>query len=185
MTNEKIINKANELNNSVEAVYREIKKVASQKCRLKKMPGRIDYTIELQRIEAEEELLKQVRDYLKGPKKNVNTLTDEAIATMDYFAVCKALRCIQSKKTHTKYADDCLKDSKGLFIPGSGESYKEACRIESLLKARRDEVKPEDSGVFFASDVFGFIEYLEEATDKTDAERYTELLTFFDYKYTK
>lgn len=180
----KIIEKANELNNSVEAVYREIKKVASQKCRLKKMPGRVDYAVELKRIEDDEELLKQVRDYLKGPKKNVNTLSDEAIAVMDYISVCKAIRAIQSKKTHTKYADDCLRDKNGLFIPGSGESYKEACRIENLLKARRDEVKPEDSAVFFASDVYDLIDRLEES-DMTDAERYTELLTFFDYNYKK
>ena len=180
----KIIEKANELNNSVEAVYREIKKVASQKCRLKKMPGRVDYAIELQRVEAEEALLKEVKYYLKGHVQTVNTLTDEDIASMDYLTVCKAIRAIQSKKTHTKYADDCLRDSKGLFIPGSGPSYKEACRIESLLKARRDAVKPESSKVYYETDIHELIDRLEES-DMTDAERYTELLTFLDYSYTK
>lgn len=180
MMNEIIIAKAEELNNSVEKVNKELKRVASIKCRLRKMPGRADYATQLQRIEEDENLLKQVRDYLKGPKKNVNTLTEEAISTMDYITVCKAIRAIQSKKTHTRYADDCLRDSNGLFIPGSGESYKEACRIESLLKERREEIKPESSKVYYETDIHELIDRLEES-DMTDAERYNELLSFLSY----
>lgn len=181
-TNEQIIAKANELNNSIEEVTKLTKKLASQKCRLRKMPGRIDYESELQRIENDEALAKAVKDYLKGPRKNVNTLTEEEIESMDYITVCKAIKAIQSKKTHTKYADDCLRDAKGLFIPGSGPSYKEACRIESLLIARRSQVKPDDPNMFFVSEVYDLIDRLEES-DMTDTERYNELLSFL--KYTK
>jgi hypothetical protein len=104
-------------------------------------------------------------------------LSDEEIATMDYLAVCKAIRSIQSKKTHTRYADDCLRDSNGLFIPGSGAKYKEACRIEELLKARRDEVKPEDPSIVFLSDVLEYIEHLDANGFSVD-EKYDKLVDF-------
>ena len=153
----RVLQKAEELGNSVEAVTREIKRVASVKCRLNKMPGRSDYALKMASVTEEEELLKAVRDLLKGEPNNTSTLTEEKIASMEYDEVIKAIRSIQSKKTHTKYADYCLRDEEGLFIPGSGESYKEACRIEDMLKARREELKPSVSRFSRAA----LLEYME------------------------
>lgn len=140
-----IINKATELDNSMVNVNKALKRVASVKCRLNHAPGKATFQAEMAACLEEERLLKAVRDYLTEPRKTVNNLTADDIANMDYDEVCKAIRSIQSKKTHTKWADDCEKDDAGMFIPGSGAAYKEACRIEELLKTRRDELQPESS----------------------------------------
>lgn len=147
-----IIAKAAELGNSVEAVDKEIKRNASVRCRLSKMPGRSDYAVKMAEAEAENELLKAVRAHLKGSVKTVSTLTAEDIAKMDYVSVCSAIRSIQSKKTHTRWAEDCLRDEEGLYIPGTGEQYKEACRIEALLKDRRNELAPMKKAALYLSD---------------------------------
>lgn len=173
----RVLQKAEELGNSVEAVTREIKRVASVKCRLNKMPGRSDYALKMANVTEEEELLKAVRDLLKGEPNNTSTLTEERIASMEYDEVIRAIRSIQSKKTHTKYADDCLRDEEGLFIPGSGESYKEACRIEDMLKARREELKPSVSRFSRAA----LLEYMEtlDCDYTKDFETKYELLREF------
>lgn len=165
-----IIAKSAELDNDLVKVNKELKRIASIKCRLKKMPGRKDYEAEMTKILQEEQLIKNVRDYLAEPKKNVNNLTEEDIEKMDYDEVCKAIRSIQSKKTHTKWAEDCEKDESGLFIPGSGESYKEACRIEAMLIARRNAVKPVDAGHVRKSDLLTLLEHIKLCSDMTVEE---------------
>jgi hypothetical protein len=167
MTTTEILTKATELNNDIFKVNKELKRIASVKCRLKKMPGRATFEIDLANVLKEEELLKSVRDYLVGPRKNVNTLDADEIALMDYEEVCKAIRSIQSKKTHTKLAEDCLKDDKGLFIPGSGDQYKEACRIEQMLLDRRAELKPVDNVRLRKSDLQALLDSMKCATDMT------------------
>lgn len=137
-----VIAKATELDNDLINVHRALKKVASVKCRLKKAPGRLDYQANMTACLQEEQLLKNVRDYLTDHRKTVNELTEQDIADMSYDEVSRAIKSIQSKKTHTRWAEDCEKDKDGLYIPGSGAMYKEACRIENMLKARRAELKP-------------------------------------------
>lgn len=137
-----VIAKATELNNSIVELNRALKRVASAKTRLNHSPGLPDYNAKMAAILQEEQLLKNVRSYLTEPRKTVNDLTAEDIAAMDYDEVCKAIRSIQTKKTHTKYAEDCQKDENGLFIPGSGAMFKEACRIEDMLKERREDLQP-------------------------------------------
>lgn len=139
----KIVEKANELNCNMVEVNKALKRIASVKCRLKAAPGRADFQANLTACLQEEELLKNVRAYLTEPRKTVNDLDAADIEAMDYDEVCKAIRSIQSKKTHTKYADDCERDEHGLFIPGTGAMYQEACRIEEMLKERRDVLQPE------------------------------------------
>ena len=166
-----IIEKAAELGNSVEAVDKEIKRNASVRCRLSKMPGRSDYAIKMAEAEAENELLKAVRAHLKGAVKTVSTLTVEDIAKMDYMAVCSAIRSIQSKKTHTRWADDCLRDEEGLYIPGTGEQYKEACRIEALLKERRAALAPTKNAAIYLSDkeIIAIRNMIEATVEQFDA----------------
>lgn len=160
-----IILKANELNNSMVNVNKALKRVASVKCRLNHAPGKATYQADMAACLEEERLLKAVRDYLTEPRKTVNDLTEADIATLDYDDVCKAIRSIQSKKTHTKWADDCEKDENGLFIPGSGAAYKEACRIEELLKARRDELQPEGTQRITKAAILEFVATLRETPD--------------------
>lgn len=180
MTNmTEIVTKAAELENDLVQVKKELKRIASMKCRLKKMPGRKTYQEEMTKILQEEQLLKNVRDYLDDPKKNVNTLTLEDISIMGYDEVCKAIRSIQSKKTHTKWAEDCERDENGSYIPGTGDSYKEACRIERMLVARRDEIKPISNNEVRKSDLKELLENLRMCSDldvETCIERIEQFL---------
>lgn len=137
-----VIAKAAELNNDLIEVNKALKRVASVKCRLKAAAGKPTFNEDMTRCLQEEQLLKHVKGYLTEPRKTVNNLTVDDVEAMNYDEVCKAIRSIQSKKTHTKWADDCKKDEDGLFIPGSGDAYKEACRIESMLLERRQVLKP-------------------------------------------
>jgi hypothetical protein len=137
-----VIEKAAELNNDLVEVNKALKRVASVKCRLKAAAGKPTFNDDMTRCLQEEQLLKHVKGFLTEPRKTVNNLTAEDIEALNYDEVCKAIRSIQSKKTHTKWAEDCKKDEDGMFIPGSGDAYKEACRIEAMLLERKHELKP-------------------------------------------
>lgn len=164
-----VIAKSTELGDDIVKVNKELKRIASVKCRLKKAPGRLTYQAEMTACLQEEQLLKNVRSYLTAPRKTVNDLTEEDIAVMNYDEVCKAIRSIQSKKTHTKWAEDCLRDEDGLYLPGTGESYKEACRIEGLLRARRDELKPVGTTNISVATIRTLVEELRLHVDDLDA----------------
>lgn len=164
-----VIAKSAELNNDLVKVNKELKRIASVKCRLKKAPGRLTYQADMTACLQEEQLLKNVKSYLDAPRKTVNDLTAADVAVMDYDEVCKAIRSIQSKKTHTKWAEDCVKDDNGLFIPGSGESYKEACRIERMLVTRRDELKPVGTTKISVSTLHTLIDELRLHVDDLSA----------------
>lgn len=160
-----VIEKATELNHSMVELNRALKRVASAKTRLNHAPNHPEYQTKMLAVLAEEQLLKNVRSYLTEPRKTVNDLTAEDIAAMNYDEVCKAIRSIQTKKTHTKYAEDCKKDESGLFIPGSGAMYIEACRIESMLQERRAELKPLGTTGFSKSALRELIATLRVCTD--------------------
>lgn len=159
--------KSTELDNNLSVVLRELKRVASAKTRMKQQVNRPDYNAQMTIILQEEELLKSVRDYLRGPRKNANTLTAEQIATMDYDQVRAAIKCIQTKKTHTRWDADCEQDENGLFIPGTGKAYKEAERIEDMLKARREELEPTHKNLVRTSDLLCLIDTLRTCPDIT------------------
>ncbi len=165
MTTNDIIIKATELNNSMTNVNKALKRVASVKCRLNHAPGKATFQADMAACLEEERLLKAVREYLSEPRKTVNDLTETDIANMGYDEVCKAIRSIQSKKTHTKWADDCEKDDSGMFIPGSGTAYKEACRIEEMLKTRRDELQPEGTQRITKAAIIEFVDNLRNEPD--------------------
>lgn len=163
MTN--VIAKSNELNNDLVKVHKELKRIASVKCRLKKLTNSQDYEKRMTSVLQEEQLLKNVRDYLTGPRKNINTVTQEEVDNMDYDEVCRALNSIRSKKTHTLWATDCVKGEDGMYIPGSGASYKEACRIEEMLKARRNVVKPVENNAIRKTDLQAMLDTLKVCAD--------------------
>jgi len=153
--------KAAELNYDIDVVYRELKRVASIKCRLKKMPGKPSFNDEMARVLQEEQLLKNVRDYLNGPRKNVNMLTQEDIDIMTIDDVMKALKAIQSKKTHTKWLTT---------TPGDNDQYREACRIEDMLKARRDALQPKNCNIIHKSDLQRLLDTLKACSDLSAEE---------------
>lgn len=131
-----IATKAEELEFDLVKINRELKRVASVKCRLKKMPYKSTFEAEMSAVLHEEQLLKNVRDFVAGPRKNVNTITQEEVDQLSLHETMKAIKAIQSKKTHTKWLT---------CEPGDNDEYREACRIEKMLKKHRDELTPRKS----------------------------------------
>lgn len=165
-----IVAKATELDFNIESVQREYKRLASVITRLKKMPGRSDYNEKMTVALQEYQLIKSVRDYIQGPKQNVNTLTEEQIALFDYDECQRALDCIRSKKSHTKWLTT---------EPGDNDEYREACRIEELIKARKSQVKPVSDTAVRKSDLNNLIETLRGCSDldaETALNKISELL---------
>lgn len=160
-----IVAKAAELNNCMTDVNRALKRVASAKTRLNHSPGLPDYNAKMAAVLQEEQLLKNVRSYLTEPRKTVNDLTAADVAAMNYDEVCKAIKAIQTKKTHTRYAEDCQRDNNGMFIPGTGAMYLEACRIENMLKERREELAPMGTVRFSKAAMREFIATLRLCSD--------------------
>ena len=163
--------KAAELNNDIDLVQKELKRIASVKCRLKKMPGRPTFHEEMTRVLQEEHLLKNVRDYINGPRKNVNTLTQEEVDQMTIDDVMRALKAIQSKKTHTKWLTT---------EPGNNDQYREACRIESMLKARRDALQPKNCNVIHKIDLQRMLDTLKACSDLTAEECIARIEEFME-----
>lgn len=139
---------ANRFDNDIETVNRELKRIASVKCRLKKMPGRSDFQEKLTTVLQYEEQLKNVKAFITGPRKNVNTLTQDEVDNMTLDETFKALKAIQSKKTHTKWLTT---------EPGNNDEYREACRIEQMLKDHRDAIAPKKLGNISKVDALNII----------------------------
>lgn len=154
----KVVAAANDLDNSIENVNRELRKIATIKCRVKKSPGRSDFQENLTNILQKEELLKNVKSYLSGPRKTVFNLTQEEIDVMDIEEVIRAIKSIQSKKTHTKWQTT---------NPGDNDEYREACRVENMLKARRAQLEPKVTGVMSRVKLLAYLEVLRICDDLT------------------
>ena len=166
-----VTTKAAELDFDIDLVQKELKRIASVKCRLKKMPGRPSFHDEMTRVLQEEQLLKNVREYINGPRKNVSTLTQEEVDIMTIDDVMKALKAIQSKKTHTKWLTD---------EPGNNDQYREACRIENMLKARRDALQPKNCNVIHKIDLQKMLDTLKGCSDLTAEECISRIEEFME-----
>ena len=144
--------KANELGMDLENVKRELKRVASVKCRLIKQKGRVDYEMALESVLKEEQLLKEVRTYITGSKKTVTTFEQEDVDRLTYDETLKAIKSIQSKKTLTKWLTN---------VEGDNDEYRGACRIEDMLKEHLKSVKPIEDNTVRKSDIQRVIDTIE------------------------
>jgi len=126
-----IVTKANLLDNDLLRVNRELKRLASAKCRLKKAPTHTNYNAALTEILQEEELLRCVKAYISGPRKNINHITQEEVDNLNLNETAKALNNIRSKKTHTRWLTT---------VDGDNDEFREACRIEQMLMKHRDAI---------------------------------------------
>jgi hypothetical protein len=103
-TNLKEIEKiANKFENNVDLISKEIKRVQSIKCRLKKQKGKKSYEQEMTETLRYEEVLKEAKQLLDPKEKPVTMYTQEDVDKLDYDETIKAIRSIQSKKTLSKY----------------------------------------------------------------------------------
>ena len=129
MTNLKEVEKiAAKFENNVDLVAKELKRVQSLKCRLKKQKGKKTYEEEMTEVVKYEQVLKEARQLLDPKEKPVTMYTQEDVDQLDYDETIKAIRSIQSKKTLTKWLTD---------VEGDNDEYRKACEIEKMLIERR------------------------------------------------
>lgn len=168
MTNLKNVEKvAKEFNNDVLEIAKEIKRVQSIKCRLKKQKGKSTYEDEMREVLSYEQILKEARQLL-DPKEKPVTKYEQSDVDMieDYDELEKAIRTIQSKKTLSKWLTP---------IEGDNDEYRNACRIEKMLIERRSQIKPIDDKFVRKSDLVTIIDTIE-SSGKLTQEKIVELL---------
>lgn len=167
MTNVKEIEKkALELGEDLEAVKKELKRVASIKCRLLKQKGRSDYEAALEEVLKEEQLLKEVRSYITGVKKTVTTFEQADVDQLTYDETVKALKSIQSKKSLTRWLTT---------EEGNNDEFRSACKIEEMLKEHLKSVKPIEDNTVRKSDIQKVIETIE-SSGEISMEKVLEML---------
>lgn len=158
--------KAVELGHDVELVKKELKRVQSLKCNWLKRKFHPDYEKVLEEVLKEEQLLKEVRMFIVGSKKTVTTFTQEDVDQLTYDETVKALKSIQSKKTHTRWLTP---------IEGDNDEFREACKIEAMLKEHHKNVKPIEDNVVKKSDIQNIIDTIE-STGNVSTEKVLEML---------
>lgn len=155
MTNMKEIEKiAVQFDNDAEKVKKELKRVQSVKCRLKKQKGRADYDTEMSEIVRYEQVLKEARQLLEPKEKFVTEYTQEDVDMLTYDETIKAIRSIQSKKTLSKWLTEAECDN---------DEYRKACEIEKMLIKRRNETKPVDDEYVRKTDIQTIIDTIESS----------------------
>lgn len=158
--------KSNELGHDIDVVKRELKRVASVKCRLLKQKGRPDYEIALEEVLKEEQLLKEVRTYITGSKKTVTAFEKEDVDQLTYDETVKALKSIQSKKSLTRWLTT---------VEGDNDEFRSACRIEEMLKEHIKTVKPIEDNTVRKTDIQNVIDTIETTGD-ISREKILEML---------
>lgn len=158
--------KALELGSDLDVLKKELKRVASVKCRLLKQKGRPDYESALEEVLKEEQLLKEVRTYITGSKKTVTTFVQEDVDQLTYDETVKALKSIQSKKSLTRWLTP---------VEGDNDQFRDACRIEEMLKEHVKQVKPIEDNTVRKSDIQNVIDTIE-STGKISTEKVLEML---------
>ena len=167
MTNLKKIEKvAEKFDNSVDNLSRELKRIQSIKCRLKKQKGKSSYEEEMTKTLQYEQVLKEARQLLDPKEKAVTQYDQKDVDQLDYDEVIKAIRSIQSKKTLTKWLTTVECDN---------DEYRNACKIETMLIDRREKVKPVDNEHIRKTEVQTIIDTIE-SSGKLSQEKVIELL---------
>lgn len=154
--------KAVELGKDLEVVKKELKRLQSIKCRLLKQKTRKDYEEKMTEVLKEEQLLKEVRNYIEPKKLTVTKMTAEDIKLLNYEETIRALKSIQSKKCLTQYEEDLVE-------------YNEAVRIEEMLKEHRSQIRPVEETVVKKSDINSLVQNLEQLK-KLDKDKVLEEL---------
>lgn len=158
--------KAVELGNDIELVKKELKRVASVKCRLLKQKFSPNYEEKMREVLEEEQLLKEVRSYIVGSKKTVTTFEQSDVDSLTYDETVKALRSIQSKKSLTRWLTEVECDN---------DEFRNAVRIENMLKEHMKTVKPIEDNTIRKSDLQNVIDTIE-STGKISTEKILEML---------
>ncbi len=143
---------ANQFNNDIELVKKEIKRLQSVKCRLNKMKGKSTYEADMKKCLEEIEVMSQVRSLLEPREKFVTEYDSEDVARLDYDETVKAIRTIQSKKTLTKYLTT---------VEGDNDEYRQACKIEKMLLEHKKTVSPVEDSLVRKTDLVTIIDTIK------------------------
>lgn len=167
MTNLKQVEKVvKEFNNDEMLIAKELKRIQSVKCRLKKQKGKSTYEKEMTEVLKYEQILKEAKNLLNPKEKFVTDYNQDDVNQLDYDETIKAIRSIQSKKTLTKWLTD---------IEGDNDEYRKACEIEKMLIERRNQIKPVDNEYVRKTDVQTIIDTIESSGNLSQ-EKIVELL---------
>ena len=158
---ENVEKKMMELNCDMELVRKELKRIQSIKCRLKKQKGKSTYENDMKSILAEEQLVKEVRDLIAPHEKPSTQLTKEDIKDFDYDQTMRSIRSIQSKKTLSQYLTEVQFDN---------DEYRNACQIEEWLLEHKMTVKPLDQNQVYKSQIQMVIETIENNLELSNQE---------------
>jgi len=151
---------------NVDLIAKELKRVQSIKCRLKKCKGKSSYTTEMTEVLKYEQVLKEARNLLDPTEKPVTMFEQDDVDQLDYDETIKAIRSIQSKKTLTKWLTTVECDN---------DEYRNAVRIEKMLIERRESTKPVEETNIRKTDVQTIIDTIE-SSGKLSQEKILELL---------
>ena len=152
--------------NDVEAIKKELKRVQSIKCRLKKQKGRKTYEEEMTEVVKYEQVLKEAKQLLEPKEKAVTRFEQDDVDKLDYDETIKAIRSIQSKKTLTRWLND---------VEGDNDEFRNACKIEKMLIEHRNKIKPVDNDYIRKTDLQTII-YTIESSGNLSQERIIEML---------
>ena len=167
MTNlKKIEELASKFDNDMEKISKELKRVQSIKCRLKKQKGKSSYEKEMSETLKYEQVLKEARQLLDPKEKFVTQYEQDDVDKLDYDETIKAIRSIQSKKTLTRWLTT---------IECDNDEYRNAVRIEQMLIKRREQIKPTDNEHVRKTDVQTIIDTIESSGNLSQ-EKIVELL---------
>ena len=167
MANLKEIEKvANQFENDILLLNKELKRVASIKCRLKKMKGKSSYEEDMKKVLSYEQVLKEAKQLVDPKEKPVTMYTQEDVDQLDYDETVKAIRSIQSKKTNSRWLTT---------TEGDNDEFRNACRIEKMLIERRNQIKPVDDEYIRKTDLQTIIDTIE-SSGKLSQEKIVELL---------
>lgn len=120
----KIEEMANKFNNDVDLINKEIRKVQTIKCRLKKMKFKSSYNSEMTEILKYEQILKEAKSLLNPREKFVTEFNEEDVRILTLEQTIKAIRSIQSKKTLSRFLTENISENS---------EYQNALKIETLL----------------------------------------------------
>ena len=162
----KIEKVAEKFNNDLDAIAKELKRIQSLKCRLKKQMGKKTFDKDMTEALKYEQVLKDARQLLNPKEKPVTMYTQDDVDKLDYDETIKAIRSIQSKKTLTKWLTDVECDN---------DEYRKACEIERMLIERKKAIQPVDNEYIRKSDLQTIIDTIE-SSGKLSQERILELL---------
>lgn len=167
MTNLKQIEEtAKSFNNDEELIKKELKRIQSIKCRLKKQKGKKSYEQEMTEILQNEQILKEAKNLINPKEKFVTEYTKDDIKILSHEETTKAIRSIQSKKTLTRWLND---------REGDNDEYRKAVEIEKLLIEHREKVKPVDDNLVRKTEIQKIIEVVQD-NEKLSKKQLLELL---------